>query len=60
MINSHGALELVQAEKAEETKVIRVPESKVLDIKAYLKSLKKKMKSVIFASLILLPKWKFL
>ncbi|WP_422842133.1 hypothetical protein [Acinetobacter variabilis] len=42
MTNSHGGFRIgAGRKKAEETKVIRVPESKVLDIKAYLKSLKK-------------------
>ena len=42
MRNSHGGVRVgAGRKKAEETKVIRVPESKVRDIKAYLKSLKK-------------------
>jgi DNA polymerase V len=42
MNNSHGGFRTgAGRKKSEETKVIRVPESKILDIKEYLKSLKK-------------------
>lgn len=42
MSNSHGGFRAgAGRKKSEETKVIRVPESKILDIKEYLKSLKK-------------------
>jgi len=61
MANSHGGFRAgAGRKKSEETKVIRVPESQVLDIRAYLKSLKKEMKLVISASLILSQKWKYL
>ena len=42
MNNTHGGFRAgAGRKKSEETKVIRVPESKILDIKEYLKSLKK-------------------
>jgi DNA polymerase V len=42
MSNTHGGFRAgAGRKKSEETKVIRVPESKILDIKEYLKSLKK-------------------
>lgn len=42
MNNSHGGFRTgAGRKKSEETKVIRVPESRILDIKEYLKSLKK-------------------
>lgn len=42
MANSHGGFRVgAGRKKSEETKVIRVPESQILDIRAYLKSLKK-------------------
>ncbi|HCM32278.1 MAG TPA: DNA polymerase V [Acinetobacter radioresistens] len=42
MSNTHGGFRVgAGRKKSEETKVIRVPESKILDIKEYLKSLKK-------------------